>query len=144
MLNIVEVQDQIFTSLETAIPQKLYEQGIPDADTIRKVGGKVVPYVALQFGTLADTRSGRSFSGARTFDYELPVQVQVVAADPSVARKIMFSNVYSAIVGLQVKWISEVVPDRIGGVFPITTSSGATEAYQYASGFKCTLQLSDV
>jgi hypothetical protein len=104
----------------------------------------VVPYVAIQFGSLSPRARGRGFTGVRTFDHDLSMQVQVVAADPTIARKIMYDNVYDAMVGLSLPWTGEVYPDRIGGVFPITTSSGSTEAYQYASGFQVTLQMIDV
>lgn len=144
MLNIVQVQDGILSHLRASIPQKVFEQGIPDAHTVRKVNGKVEPYVAIQFGALMPQSRGRTFVGVRTFDHELVAQVQVVAADPTIARRIMFNNIYNAMVGLSLPWTGEVMPDRIGGVFPIVTSTGATEAYQYASGFRVTLQLSDL
>lgn len=144
MLNIVQVQDGILSHLRTKVPQQVYEQGITDAQTVRKVNGKVVPYVAIQFGSLSPRASGRGFTGVRTFDHDLSMQVQVVAADPTIARKIMYDNVYGAMVGLSLPWTGEVYPDRIGGVFPVVTSNGATEAYQYASGFRVTLQMIDV
>lgn len=144
MLNIAQIQDAILGHLRDQVPQQVYEQGIPDAQTVRKVNGKIVPYVAIQFGALAPHQRGTTFAGVRTFDHVLSAQVQVVAADPTVARKIMFDKVYDALVGLQIPWTAEVTPDRIGGVFPITTSTGATEAYQYASGFVVTIQLADV
>lgn len=144
MLNIVQVQDCILSHLRSEIPQEVYEQGITDAQTVRKTNGKIVPYVAIQFGSLSPRERGRGFTGVRTFDHDLSMQVQVVAADPTIARKIMYENVYDAMVGLSLPWTGEVYPGRIGGVFPIVTSNGATEAYQYASGFVVTLQMIDV
>lgn len=144
MLNIVQVQDGILSHLRSEIPQEVYEQGVTDAQTVRKTNGKIVPYVAIQFGSLSPRERGRGFTGVRTFDHDLSMQVQVVAADPTIARKIMYENVYDAMVGLSLPWTGEVYPDRIGGVFPIVTSNGATEAYQYASGFVVTLQMIDV
>lgn len=144
MLNITQAQDGILNHLRSKIPQQVYEQGITDAQTVRKVNGKVVPYVALQFGALSPRERGRGFTGARTFDHDLTIQVQAVAADPTIARKIMFESVYDAMVGLSLPWTGEVNPDRMGGVFPIVTSNGATEAYQYASGFRVTLQMIDI
>lgn len=143
-LNIVQVQDQVFEALDNAIPQKLVEQAIEDNQTVEKVNGQVVPYVSIQFGTLSPRARGKTFVGVRTFDYDLSIQVQVIAANPTLARKILFDNVYNALVGLKLPWIGEIEPDRIGGVFPIVTSNGATEAYQYASGFRVTLQMNDV
>lgn len=144
MLNIVTLQGQIIDHLRNSIPQDVYEQGIPDADTVKKIDGTVVPYVAIQFGSLAPRARGRTFVGVRTFDYDLAIQVQVVAAVPEIARTIMYGNVYDAMVGLKFPWIGQIEPDRIGGLFPIATSNGATEAYQVASGFRVTLQMADV
>lgn len=143
-LNISQVQDQIFSHLESEVPQTLYEQGVTDAETVKKVDGLVVPYVAIQFGALSPRARGRTFVGVRTFDYDLSIQIQVVAPRPDMARRIMYETVYDAMVGLKFPWIGEIEPDRIGGVFPITSSNGATEAYQQASGFRVTLQMNDV
>lgn len=144
MLNLVAVQDQIFAHLDSSIPQDLFEQAIPDADTVRKVSGKIVPYVAVQFAGLSERGTGATFDGVRTFDYDLSIQVQVVASKPEIARKILFGNVYDAMIGLKFDWIGEIRPTSLGGIFPITASNGATEAYQAASGFVATLQLSDL
>lgn len=144
MLNIVQVQDGILNHLRAQVPQRVVEQAVEDNQTVQKVNGKVVPYVAIQFGSLSPRQRGRTFAGVRTFDHDLSIQVQVIAATQTIARKIMYDNVYNAIVGLSLPWTGEVYPDRIGGVFPIVTSNGATEAYQYASGFRVTLQLNEV
>lgn len=144
MLNLVQVQDQIIAHLKNSVPQEVKEQAIEDNQTVKKVNGEVVPYIALQFGTLNPKSRGKTFVGVRTFDYDVSIQVQVIAANPTLARKIMFDNVYNALVGFKLPWTGEIEPDRVGGVFPIVTSNAATEAYQYASGFRMTLQMNDV
>lgn len=144
MLNIVQVQDGILNHLRAQVTPQVHEQGVTDAQTVKKVNGVLVPYIAIQFGSLSPRQRGRGFTGVRTFDHDLSMQVQVVASNPTIARKIMFEDVYDAMVGLSLPWTGEVYPDRIGGVFPIVTSNGATEAYQYASGFVVTLQMIDV
>lgn len=143
MLNLVEIQDFIFDHLKTKIPQPLYEQGIPDADTVIKVGGKVQPYVALQFGDLQERASGRGFSGVRYNEYDLPIYIQVVAADPRVARKIASEGVLSAMLGLQTAWTDEVRKRPGGGMWPIANSNGATEAYLVPSSWAVVVQITD-
>lgn len=143
-LNIVSTQEAILDKLRTSLPQEVFEQGVPDADTVRKVNGQIIPYVTCQFGSLSPRARGQTLVGVRTFDHELTIQAQVVAASPEIARRIMFDNVYDVLVGLSLPWMGEIRADRIGGVFPITTSNGATEAYQQASGFRATLQMNDV
>lgn len=143
MLNLVEIQDYIFNHLESTLPQPLYEQGIPDAQTVRKVNGKVQPYVALQFGDLQERASGRGFSGVRFNDYDLPIYIQVVAADPKVARKIASDSVLDAMLGLQTDWTDQVRKRPGGGMWPITNSNGATEAYLVPSSWAVTVQMAE-
>ena len=143
MLNLVEIQDFIFDHLKSSIPQPLYEQGIPDADTVVKVKGKVQPYVALQFGDLQERASGRGFSGVRYNDYDLPIYIQVVAADTRVARKIASEGILSALLGLQTAWTGEVRKRPGGGMWPITNSNGATEAYLVPSSWAVEVQITD-
>lgn len=144
MLNIVSVQEAILNHLKTSLPQEVREQAIEDNQTVAKVNGKVVPYVSLQFGALNRRSRGQTFVGVRTFDYDLVIQVQVIAATPEIARRILHGAVSDALIGFSSEWTGEMSPDRIGGVFPIVTSNGATEAYQYASGFRITVQMADV
>lgn len=143
MLNLVGIQDQVFEALDNAIPQPLYEQGIPDADTIKKVNGKVQPYVALQFGDLQDRLRGKGFVGVRNDDYELPIYIQVVAADPDKARKIASGPVLDAMLGLSFDWTGEVRKRSGGGMWPVTNSNGATEAYLFPSSWALTVQLNE-
>lgn len=143
-LNLVEVQDLIFSTLESAIPQPLVEQGIPDADTVRKENGLIVPYVALQFGDLQDVVSGRGFTGVRTNNYDLPVYIQVCAADPTVARKIANGPVLNAMLGATFPWTGELRKRPGGGMWPITNSNGATEAYLFPSSWAARVQIADV
>ena len=141
-LNLVDVQDQIYEALENAIPYPLVEQGVPDEDTVRKVNGKVEPYVALQFGDLQRGRlGGETFAGVRTFDYELPIYIQVVSADMSKARKIRDGAVLDMMLGFSQDWTGEVRKRPGGGMWPITNSNGATEAYLYPSSWAVTVQL---
>lgn len=144
MLNLVDVQEAILAHLKATIPEKVYEQAVPDAEPVRKVDGKVVPYVALQFGDIQDRVSGRSFVGVRGNDYELPIYVQVVAATPEIARKVASRNVLNALLGLKTQWTDEVKKRPGGGMWPITSSNGATEAYMVPSSWAVTVQLNEV
>lgn len=142
-LNLVQVQDEVFQTLDNAIPQPLVEQGIPDADTVRKVGGMIEPYVAIQFGDLQDVVSGRGFTGVRTNTYDLPIYVQVCASDATVARKIASGNVLDALLGLTFSWTGQLRKRPGGGMFPVTNSNGATEAYLFPSSWALRVQIAD-
>lgn len=143
MLNLTEIQDTVFDHLEAALPMKLYEEAIPDADSVKKekATGKIIPYVALQFGDLQDRISGRSFSGVRGNDYELPIYVQVVAAVPRTARRIASDNILDAMLGFSTDWSGEVRKRPGGGMWPIVNSNGATEAYLFPSSWAVTVQI---
>lgn len=142
-LNLVEVQDEIFSTFDAAIPQPLVEQGVPDADTVRKVDGKIEPYVALQFGDLQFIASGQGFTGVRTNTYDLPIYVQVCAADAAIARKIASGNVLDALLGLKFSWTGELRKRPGGGMWPVVNSNGATEAYLFPSSWAIRVQLAD-
>lgn len=143
-LNLVEVQDAVFKAFDDAIPQPLYEQAIPDADTVRKVNGQIVPYVALQFGDLQEVASGRGFTGVRTNTYDLPVYIQVCGADPGVTRKVASGSVLSALLGLKFPWTGELRKRPGGGMWPLVNSNGATEAYLFPSSWAVRVQIADV
>lgn len=144
MLNLVDVQDAILDQLASELTVPLVEQAIPDADTVRKVGGKIEPYAALQFGDLQDRVSGRGFTGVRGNDYELPIYVQVVAAEATRARKLASGQVLDAMLGFMQSWTGEVRKRPGGGMWPITNSNGATEAYLVPSSWAVTVQLTEV
>ena len=144
-LNLVDVQDQIYEALENAIPYPLVEQGVPDADTVRKVNGKIEPYIALQFGDLQRGRlGGETFAGVRTFDYELPIYIQVCSANARMARQIAGGVVLDALLGLEFEWTGEVRKRPGGGMFSLTSSNGATECYMMPSSWAVTVQINDV
>lgn len=143
MLNLVDVQDLILETLADRLTIPLVEQAIPDEDTVRKVAGKIEPYAAIQFGDLQDRVSGRGFSGVRYDDYELPIYVQVVAAEPTRARKLASGQVLDALLGFSQDWTGEVRKRPGGGMWPIVNSNGATEAYLSPSSWAVTVQLHD-
>ena len=142
-LNLVDVQDEILQAFQDAIPQPVFEQAIPDAETVRKVDGQIVPYVALQFGDLQFIASGRGFTGVRTDTYDLPIYVQVCAADATVARKIASGTVLSALLGLTFSWTGQLRKRPGGGMWPLVNSNGATEAYLFPSSWAVRVQLNE-
>lgn len=143
-LNLVEIQDEIFEAMDSSIPQPVYEQAIPDAQTVKKVDGKITPYISLQFGDLQFVASGRGFTGVRTDDYDLPIYIQVCASDATIGRKIASGTVLSAMLGLSFDWTGELRKRPGGGMWPIVNSNGATEAYLFPTSWAARVQLADV
>lgn len=145
MLNVVEKQDEFIEWVASRIPVPLYEEGIPDADTVRKTrDGKVISYAAIQPGMPQRLASGRTYTGVRSNDYSVPFQIQVISANASEARKIACGPLFDAALGWITAYTGETEQRPGGQLFSITTSNGATEAYQYATGFAFTLQLSEI
>lgn len=141
MPNIDEVQDTILEHLNTSIAQMVVEQSIPDAQTVlRGPNGQVQVYVALQFGDLQETYTGKAVAGVRHDDYELPVYIQVVAPQAKIARKLASRNVLDAMLGFSTAGTGEVRKRAGGGMWPILASNGATEAYLFPSSYAVTVQ----
>lgn len=139
MSNEEGVQEDIFAALDAAMAQPLYETAIPDSQTAKRdSSGKVIPYIAIQFGDLNDA-GNTSFGGVRTSDYEMPVYVQCVGPTAKVARQIA-NRVRDQMLGLDFEWTSEIRKRPGGGVFNMVASTGATEAYVAASSFTVTMQ----
>lgn len=144
MLNVVEKQDELINWIDSQLPIKLYEEGVPDAFTVRKVGGQVVPYAAIQPGMPQRRSGGTGFTGVRNNDYTFPFQIQVIAADPTEARKIACGALFNAALGFKSSFSGEMEQRPGGQMFSITTSNGATEAYQYATSWGITVQLTEI
>lgn len=140
MSNETAIQEAFLTVLENGLPQKVVEQSIPDVDTVERdeKSGMVIPYVSVQFGDLQQGR-GYSFSGPRGDDYILPIYVQAVAPTPAIARRVG-NLVRSVILGSDVKFSGSVRKRAGGGMFPIVSSNGATEAYVMPASFGVLIQ----
>lgn len=139
MSNEESVQEDIYAALDAAMAQPLYETAIPDSQTAKRdSSGKVIPYIAIQFGDISDTGE-MSFGGVRTADYALPVYIQCVGPTAKVARQIA-NRVRDQMLGLDFEWTGEISKRAGGGVFNMVASNGATEAYVAAASFTVTMQ----
>lgn len=137
------VQEAILADLGTAIQQDVVEQSIPDPRTVkRNEYGDIDLYVAIQFGDLQQAGS-RSFAGPRADDYILPVYVQAVAPEASLARKLA-NRVRNAMLGNVYSWSGNVRKRAGGPMYPIVSSNSATEAYVQPISFGVVIQYGDL
>jgi|SRR5690606_2298350 len=138
------VQEEILNYLRTNLAQPVIEQGIPDIQTVqRDAAGKIVPFYALQFGDIQQTRtSNRSMIGPRGDDYIQPVYTQAVSPDPRIARR-MGNRINDLFLGMVFPWSGSVRKRPEGWMYPITTSTGSTEAYEMPASFGVLVQLSN-
>lgn len=142
MLNVVEIQDALAKHLDDSIPQKTYEQGIPDIQTLKRdASGKVPYYVAYQFGMPQAKANGKTFCGVTHDDYVLTMYVQVVGPDATEVRKLAYGEVLTAMLGFSRKWTAQMEQRAGGAVLEMTQSTGATEAYVAPLSFGVTFQM---
>lgn len=142
MLNVLEVQDSILNHIRATVPQKVYEQGIPDADTVRRnASGKVEYYVAVQFGMPQAKASGKTYIGVEYDDYVLPIYIQVVGPSAEGVRRVAFGPVHSNLLGFSAKWTAQVEQRSGGAVNMMTQSNNSTEAYVAPLSYGVTFQM---
>lgn len=141
-LNVVGVVDAVMAHVRSELPYDVFEQGVPDVDTIRRLpNGQIRPYVAVQFGSPRAKARGRGFAGVRYDEYELPVYVQVVAGDASVTRNIGLGLVLDALLGFSTDWSSQMVQRSGGSVYAMSQANEATEAFVFPLGFGLSFQM---
>lgn len=138
--SIEDVQEQILALLTAQIaPRLVYEQGVPDGDNVRRnSSGAIVPYVAVQFGDISEGASN-SMIGPLGDDYTLQVRTQCVGADAKTARRLANKTV-NILLGMSFPWTGNVRKRLGGGMWGITASNAATEAYVFPASFNVTVQ----
>lgn len=135
------IQEDILAYLGTEMPQPIIEQAIPGPETvIRNEQGLIDPYVALQFGDIQPLAGGKSFVGPRGDDYWMGVYCQSIAPRPDIARKVS-NKLVDVFLGMTFDWAGSVRKRSGYGMFPISTSTGATEAYEFPTFFQLLIQI---
>jgi hypothetical protein len=138
-----EAQEAILAYLAATLPEDIHEQAIPNSQTVlRNSVGEIDPYIAIQFGDLQQG-STTSFAGPIGDDYILPVYIQAIAPSARIARRIG-NRIRRAMLGQSFPWTGSVRKRPGGGMFPIVTSNGATEAYQSPASFGILIQYVDL
>lgn len=140
MPSISETQEEILDLMGSQFSQPVVEQGIPDIDTVRRnaTTGKIEPYIAIQFGDLQNAR-GKSMIGPRGHDYTLPIYTQCIAAKVGDARALQ-NKVLNVLLGAGFPWSGSMEKRPGGGMFTMTNSNSATEAYTFPASFGLLVQ----
>lgn len=137
------VQDAVWAEITRNFVQPLIETGIPDAESVRRnPSGGVDPYIAIQFGDLQQAPT-RNMGGVQNDDYYLPVYIQCLAPSAKLARR-MSNKMTRVILGFQTRFSGQVRKRPGGGMFPVQSSTGATEAFISPASYAVTVQLSEV
>lgn len=140
MSTIKQTRTEVLALLDSRFVQDIVVQGIPDINTVlrNKTTGKIIPYIAVQFGDLQNS-TGKSFMGPRGHDYDLPIYVQCISPDPMEALDLQ-DKLVDAMLGVSFDWTGNMAKRPGGGMFPMTNSNSATEAYVSASSFGLPVQ----
>lgn len=139
MSTLNQTQEEILTLLRSEFAQPIVEQGVPDIDTVlRNPSGQIDPYIAIQFG---DLQQGRAFSfvGPRGDDYVMPVYFQCIAPKVGIARD-LHNKLLNVFLGEYFPWSGNVRKRPGGGMFTMTNSNSATEAYTMPASFGVPVQ----
>ena len=135
------VQDQILDDLRTALPGfDIVEQSIPDIQTVPRRNGQIVPVYTVQIG-MPIPQGATSMVGPWGDDHSLSVYVQAIAPSAKIARQ-MANRMDELFLGSLFEWSGNVRKYAEGYPFPITTSTGSTEAYQTPTAYRVPVQLS--
>lgn len=86
-LNIITTQDSIEAYVKAEFPgYEVFDNDVVDDDYIIKLGGKVKPYIVLNWGGINSSPTNGSFMGSRYDEYYSTVDVSVVAPNSRQAR----------------------------------------------------------
>ena len=139
MPSISQTQGEILELLRDEFDQEIVEQGVPDIKTVkRNLAGDIDPYIAIQFGDLQQGRA-TSMAGPRGDDYVLPIYVQCIAPEVEIARGLQ-NKILDVMLGAGFPWSGSVRKRPGGGMFTMTNSNSATEAYTFPASFGLTVQ----
>lgn len=139
MSTINQTQEEILGLLDAAFVQPIIEQGIPDIYTVRRnTAGSIEPYIAVQFGDLQQGRA-TAMAGSRNDDYILPIYFQCIAPSVKIARQLQ-NKLMDTLLGAEFPWSGSVRKRAGGGMFTMTNSNSATEAYTFPCSFGLTVQ----
>lgn len=139
--HLEQVQSEFLSHLKGSLAQPVYEIAIVDADTVIRSGPnkQVEPYFAIQFGEIQQEGS-RNVASSRFDEYVIPIYIQAIAAEPATCRRLT-NKLEDVCVGYMAEWTGEMKKRAGGYTFPINSSNGSTEAYQYSMSYSLPVQL---
>lgn len=128
-LDLVAIQDAIYTHIETSIPAyEIKEDGVLDDEALLKIDNRVKPFIVLRWYGLVRSPTNTSFAGVRHDEYSSAVDVVVVAPTPRQARQAL-NYVLDELIGWKVPGGSQLTPEGGDSVFPIMNSNAQPHLY---------------
>jgi hypothetical protein len=134
--------ESITSKIDTDFVQDWHEDGIPEFDSLKFKGGVLEPYIIVQFSDIVQG-VGRSFAGTRGDDYDFPVRFMAVAPTAKIARQLRV-KLTDKFTGFQPSYCAEMMKRGGGGLFTVTSDSGAVVAYVAPVYFRTSLTLFEI
>lgn len=143
-LNFITTQDSIEAYIKSEFPgYEVYDSDIVDDDFIIKLGGKVKPYIVLNWGGLRNSATGGSFGGVRHDEYYSTIDVSVVAPNGRQARRSL-----NIIVDRLIGWTpQDSTPMKLEGgmdVLGIADYNGKPAVYLASQRLRYNLNTTDI
>lgn len=141
--SIEYVQDFILETMRSEFAQEVIEQGIPDTETVKRNElNQLYPYYAVQFGDL-QAEGAKNMAMVKGDDYRIPVYIQCIASNPTIARK-LHNRLMVLLIGLKVPYGAELRKRPGGSMWPLVNSDGTVEAYMFPSSYSVQVQFIDM
>lgn len=134
-IDLFAVQDTITDYLGTAFPQyEIIEDGIPDDTEMPMANGKIVNFIALNWGSLVRKPGGSSMQGARWDDYYSTVDVFVAGPVGRHTRQSL-SIIVDRLTGYRPTGGNEMAPRGNTTTFVIRDNNGNKSGYAASQRF---------
>lgn len=128
-LDLVAVQDSIYTHIETSFPNyEIKEDYILDDESILKVSNKVKPFIVIRWEGLRRSVTDTSFGGPRKDSYISGFDVIVVAPTPRQCRLAM-NMIMDEIIGWKVADLYPLTPNGAGDLFTVADYNSKPHLY---------------
>lgn len=128
-LDLVAVQDAIYTHIITAIPNyRVDEDAVLDDEALLKIDNRVKPFIVLRWHGLERSPVNTSFAGVRHDEYSSAVDIVLVAATPRQARAGL-NYVLDELIGWKVPGGSQLTPEGGSTVIPVLNESAKPHIY---------------
>lgn len=128
-LDLFAVQDTIYEYIVAEFPDyEVVEDGIPDDTDMPSQNGRIIPFIALTWGTLIRKPGGSSMQGARWDDYYSVVDVSVAGPVGKWTRSVA-SLVVDRLTGYRPTGGNEMVPVGTSTDFVVRDNNGNKTGY---------------
>tara|TARA_R110000822_G_scaffold839_3_gene3681 strand:- start:1016 stop:1474 length:459 start_codon:yes stop_codon:yes gene_type:complete len=128
-INLVSIQDEILSHIETSFPQyEILEDELLDDESLLRVSNKTKPFIVIRWSGLSRDRAGASFSGVRHDEYFSRFDIVSIAPAPKIARKVL--NLFmDKLIGWKISNGAALTPELGQEVFPSVDHNGVPHLY---------------